>query len=172
MLVIYDTTVQMVVSSLRTPVTASCVTVNGLTITATVDNIMTIYNEGVIVLSNDEWEESTVVTIDDPCVLAIEGERHTLARACSTCNPMSCTQSWAPARFSGRVGGVENHSCSGVHKHYLLISAHAISSCMRVSVLRQILHVLCAKSKNFRGLTWLNCLICDVSLSRYRHWSR
>ena len=54
---------------------SSCVTVSGLTITATVDDEMTIYNEGVVVATHDNWRDSVTVIIDDPCVLAIEGER-------------------------------------------------------------------------------------------------
>ena len=49
---------------------------SGLSIMATVDNEMTIYNEGVVVKTNNNWRESVTVTIDDPCVLAIEGEGH------------------------------------------------------------------------------------------------
>ena len=35
---------------------------------------MTIYNEGVVVATNDKWDEAITVTIDDPCVLAFEGD--------------------------------------------------------------------------------------------------
>ena len=79
----------MVVSTLHA-CTPSCVTVEGLTITATADNRMTIYNEGVVVTTHDNWRHSTTVTIDDPCVLAIEGERHcsTRHRAWSIYNPI------------------------------------------------------------------------------------
>ena len=37
---------------------------------------MTIYNDGVVVATNTDWTQAITVTIDDPCVLAIEGERH------------------------------------------------------------------------------------------------
>ena len=46
---------------------------HALSLTATVDNVLTIYNEGVQVATNSEWTESTTVTLDDPCVLALEG---------------------------------------------------------------------------------------------------
>ena len=67
----------MVVSTLRihARLKPACVTVEGLTITATADNRMTIYNEGAAVATNNNWRESVTVTIDDPCVLAIEGKR-------------------------------------------------------------------------------------------------
>ena len=64
----------MVVSTLHA---CARVTVEGLTITATVDNEMTIYHEGVVLARNNRLDESTTVTIDDPCVLAIEGECYT-----------------------------------------------------------------------------------------------
>ena len=54
---------------------ATCVIATVLRITATVDDEMTIYNEGVVVATHDNWRDSVTVIIDDPCVLAIEGER-------------------------------------------------------------------------------------------------
>ena len=46
---------------------------NGVTLTATVDNELIVYNEGANVASNSDWGKTTVVQLDDPCVLAIEG---------------------------------------------------------------------------------------------------
>ena len=56
-------------------VIVACVTVYGLSLTATADDEMMIYSAGVVVAMSTRTGYPTTVTIDDPCVLAIQGER-------------------------------------------------------------------------------------------------
>ena len=49
------------------------ISANAVTLTATVDNELIVYSEGANVASNSDWGKTTVVQLDDPCVLAIEG---------------------------------------------------------------------------------------------------
>ena len=68
--------VAVVLKSLLLLMMSSCVTETVLRITATVDDKTTIYSEGVVVAINSQYDQATTVTIDDPCVLAIKGDRH------------------------------------------------------------------------------------------------